>query len=78
MMNKILLFCCIVSLCACSQNKQEKTAKPEPHKYLEIKEHTIVNLYDAFGEGNKALQKAVPIDKKSSVEIEMRPTHDII
>jgi 7,8-dihydropterin-6-yl-methyl-4-(beta-D-ribofuranosyl)aminobenzene 5'-phosphate synthase len=48
MMNKLLLVIALVLLCSCNQD--QKT-------YTEIPNNTIINLYDAFGENDKELQK---------------------
>jgi 7,8-dihydropterin-6-yl-methyl-4-(beta-D-ribofuranosyl)aminobenzene 5'-phosphate synthase len=47
-MNKLLLVIAVVLLCSCNQD--QKT-------YTEIPNNTIINLYDAFGENDKGLQK---------------------
>jgi 7,8-dihydropterin-6-yl-methyl-4-(beta-D-ribofuranosyl)aminobenzene 5'-phosphate synthase len=53
-MYKLLLIGLILFFCSCNQNQEDADFQKT---FTKIKDNTIINLYDAFGEDNKQIEK---------------------
>ena len=53
-MYKLLLIGLIFFFCSCNQNQEDADFQKT---FTKIKDNTIINLYDAFGEDNKQMEK---------------------
>jgi len=56
-MNKLLLICFTLLLVGCTQDKKIKLDLKNKTDFREIKENTVINLYDAFGDDKAGLIK---------------------
>jgi len=57
-MNNSWLIIAIIFICSCNQNTSKEVHIHKQNKnYTEIQNNTVINLYDAFGENKKGMEK---------------------